>query len=451
MRRHGRAAIIVLLTSGAIVAQLKTLKPGWDLFSPQQDVQLGQEAKKQVEQQQPVVHDARITTYLQSLGQRLARSPHAGDWPFSFEAINDKNINAFALPGGPIFVNTATIIAADNEAQLAGVMAHEMSHIVLRHGTHQATKAQAIQLPAAIAGAVLGGGMLGQLGRMGIGLGANSLLLHYSRDAESQADYNGTEIMAEAGFNPVEMARFFEKLQSQGSEGRLAQFLSDHPTPGNRVKAVEEELQYIPQRKYSDNITGQFAQIRDYVRQIPPPAKGAGTGARAPAQSGSIQPSGNFRSYQAQDWQISYPDNWEVLGDQRGQSVTIAPRAGLVQGSNGGVGIGYGVTMSYYQPNGNKIDLARDTDALIQQLKQQNPSLQQASNVQRKRIAGTEATETRFSNNSPFQGQRETDVLLTVPRPQGLFYLIFIAPESEASSANNAFQTMLQSLRFAQS
>jgi beta-barrel assembly-enhancing protease len=451
MRRDVGAAIIVLLTSGAVVAQLKTLKPGWDLFSPQQDVQLGQEAKRQVEQQQPVVRDARITNYLQSLGQRLARSPHAGDWPFSFEAINDKNINAFALPGGPIFVNTATIIAADNEAQLAGVMSHEMSHIVLRHGTHQATKAQAIQLPAAIAGAVLGGGMMGQLGRLGIGLGANSLLLHYSRDAESQADYNGTEIMAEAGFNPVEMARFFEKLQSQGSEGRLAQFLSDHPTPGNRVKAVEEELQYIPQRKYSDNITGQFAQIRDYVRQIPPPAKGAGTTSRAPAQSGPIQPSGNFRSYQAQDWQISYPDNWEVLGDQQGQSVTIAPRAALVQGSNGGVGIGYGVTISYYQPNGNNINLARDTNALIQQLKQQNPSLQQVGNVQRKRVAGMEATETRFSNNSPFQGQRETDVLLTLPRPQGLFYLIFIAPESEASSSNNAFQTMLQSLRFAQS
>ena len=86
MRRHPGAVIIVLLTSGALVAQLKSLKPGWDLFSPQQDVQLGQEAKKQVEQQQPVVHDARITNYLQSLGQRLARSPHAGDWPFSFQA-----------------------------------------------------------------------------------------------------------------------------------------------------------------------------------------------------------------------------------------------------------------------------------------------------------------------------------------------------------------------------
>src|SRR4051812_45605377 len=185
MRRDIRAAVIVFLTGGVLLAQLKELKPGWNVFKPQQDIQLGKEAKQQVEQQQPVVHDARITNYLEGLGQRLARSPHAGDWPFSFQAINDKNINAFALPGGPMFVNTATIVAADNEAQLAGVMAHEMSHVVLRHGTHQATKAQALQLPAAIAGAVLGGGMMGQLGRLGIGLGANSLLLHYSRDAEA--------------------------------------------------------------------------------------------------------------------------------------------------------------------------------------------------------------------------------------------------------------------------
>ena len=449
MRRDIRAAVIVFLTGGVLLAQLKELKPGWNVFKPQQDIQLGKEAKQQVEQQQPVVHDARITNYLEGLGQRLARSPHAGDWPFSFQAINDKNINAFALPGGPMFVNTATIVAADNEAQLAGVMAHEMSHVVLRHGTHQATKAQALQLPAAIAGAVLGGGMMGQLGRLGIGLGANSLLLHYSRDAEAQADYNGTEIMADAGFNPIEMARFFEKLESQGSEGRLAQFLSDHPTPGNRVKAVEQEIQYLPQRNYRDNVTGQFAQIRDYVRQLPPPAKGPARGTGAAPQSGSIQPSANFRSYQGRDWQISYPDNWEVLGDQQGQSVTIAPRAGLVQGSNGSVSIGYGVTSSYYRPSSNNINLGRDTNDLIQHLQEQNPSLKQTGNVESKRIAGIEAAQTRLSNNSPFEGQRELDVLLTVPRPAGLFYLIFIAPESEASKASDAFQKMTQSLRFA--
>lgn len=448
MRRKAFSAATIFLCGGVLVAQLKTLKPGWDVFSPQQDVQLGQEAKAQVEQQMPVIRDGRITSYLHTLGQRLATSPHAGNWPFSFEAIYDKNINAFALPGGPIFINSATILAADNEAQLAGVMAHEMSHVVLRHGTHQATKAQGVQVMAAIAGGILGGGMLGQLGRLGIGLGANSVLLHYSRDAESQADYNGAEIMADAGYNPVEMARFFEKLESQGSEGRLAQFLSDHPTPGNRVKAVEQEIQYMPRKNYSDNLTGQFAPMRDYVRQLAPPSKGAAIGNGAAPQAGSVQPSGNFRTFQGQDYQIAYPDNWEVLGDQQGQSVTIAPRAGLVQEGNGAVSIGYGVTVSYYQPEENNIDLNRDTNDLIQHLKRQNPALKQTGNVESRRIAGIQATETRLTNNSPYRGQRETDVLLTVPRPEGLFYLIFIAPESEAARANAVFQQMAQSLRF---
>ncbi len=172
MKPRVLAAVTAVLVAGTLLGQLKTLKPGWNMFSTQQDVQLGQEAKAQVEQKMPVLHDGRVTTYLSSLGQRLARSPHAGDWPFSFAAISDKNINAFALPGGPVFINTATIVAADNEAQLAGVLAHEMSHIVLRHGTHQASKGQLIQLPAVLAGATLGNGILGQLGRLGIGLGA---------------------------------------------------------------------------------------------------------------------------------------------------------------------------------------------------------------------------------------------------------------------------------------
>ena len=153
--------VAVLLPVGAVSvwAQLKTLKPGFNLFSVQQDIQTGNEAKKQVESQMPVVHDARLTAYLTELGRRLQASPRAGNWPYQFQAINDKNINAFALPGGPILINTATILAADNEAQLAGVMAHEMSHVVLRHGTHEASKQRFIQIPAILASAAAGNSM----------------------------------------------------------------------------------------------------------------------------------------------------------------------------------------------------------------------------------------------------------------------------------------------------
>ncbi len=252
------------------VAELKTLKPGWNLFTPQQDVQLGQEAKAEVDKTKPIVHDARIDAYITELGKRLAASPRAGNFPFTFQVINDKNINAFALPGGPVFINSATIIAARNEAQLAGVIAHEMSHVALRHGTHEASKGRAVELIAGLAGATTGQSMLGSLARAGITLGANSMLLHYSREAESQADYNGAEIMADAGYNPVEMARFFQLLESKSSEGRIAQFLSDHPTPGNRVQAVEEEVSYMPKRDYRTD-SPEFHRIQALVKALPPP------------------------------------------------------------------------------------------------------------------------------------------------------------------------------------
>ena len=138
----------------------------------------------------PVVSDGQLQNYVERIGRKLVATGMAGDYPYSFKVVNDPSINAFALPGGPTFVNTGLLKSADNEAQVAGVMAHEISHVALRHGTNQASKANLIQLPAMLAGAVVGNGsMLGQLAQLGIGLGANSVLLKYSRNAESDAEF----------------------------------------------------------------------------------------------------------------------------------------------------------------------------------------------------------------------------------------------------------------------
>jgi beta-barrel assembly-enhancing protease len=268
---------VVLCAAVSASAQLRNLKPGFNLFTADQDVQLGKEARAEVEKSKPILHDARLNQYLDRLGQRLAASPKTGKFPFTFEVVSDRSINAFALPGGPVFVHTATIAAAQNEAQLAGVLAHEMSHVALRHGTHEASKAQALQTVAGLVGSAAGTGMMGQLAKMGIGLGANSMLLHYSRDAEAQADYNGAQVMGDAGYDPREMAKFFQLLETKGSDGRIAQFLSDHPTPGNRVAAVEKEVSYMPAKTYQTD-SPEFQRIRALVRTFPPP-----TPAPAPA------------------------------------------------------------------------------------------------------------------------------------------------------------------------
>jgi predicted Zn-dependent protease len=276
MNRVTRLASIVLVLSAlSALAQGPTqLKPGFNFFSKQQDIQLGQETAAQVREQATVIRDPTLTAYVNAVGKRLMASQEAtaSGFPFTFEVVADPSINAFALPGGPMFINTGLLRAVDNEAQLAGVMGHEMSHVILRHGTNQASKANLIELPAMLAGQIAGNeGMLGQLTQLGIGLGANSVLLKFSRTAESQADLMGSHLMAEAGYDPIELANFFEKLNAEGGS-QAPQFLSDHPNPANRSQAIEREAARLPYQTYGYQ-TGKFQQMKKEVATIhePPP------------------------------------------------------------------------------------------------------------------------------------------------------------------------------------
>jgi predicted Zn-dependent protease len=255
-------------------AQLKELRPGFNLFSAQQDVQMGKEAAAEVAKSMPVLNNEQLTDYLSKIGGRLAKSKHAGTFPFTFAVINDKNINAFALPGGPVFVNTGLIAVLDNESQLAGVLAHEMSHVALRHVTNQASKANLLQLGAMLADSALDKDSLwSRLGELTIGLGAESVLLKYSRNAETEADLNGARIMNEVGYDPVQMAQFFTKLEAEGhrDNSKLANFLSDHPTPGNRVAYVQAQNRYLPKTHYSETDPGALPGIKRIVAGLPPP------------------------------------------------------------------------------------------------------------------------------------------------------------------------------------
>jgi predicted Zn-dependent protease len=263
-----RRSVFPLLVAAAALAQIREPKPGFNLFSKEQDIQLGREAAAQVEKQYKIVDDAALAAYIKEVGDRLAGSRRAGGFPYSFKVVADDSINAFALPGGPMYIHTGLIAAADNEAQLAGVMAHEISHVALRHGTNQVSKANLIQLPAMLAAGAAGNGILGQLTQIGIGLGANSALLKFSRGAENQADYNGTLILDDAGYNPLEMARFFEKLETEsGRRSGVAEFFSSHPNPGNRRRAIEDLVRQLPRREYRPGGAG-FTRARETAARI---------------------------------------------------------------------------------------------------------------------------------------------------------------------------------------
>jgi predicted Zn-dependent protease len=271
LRQNRRIAAVCLLLAVAACASRKPgtpPTPGINFFSKEQDIQLGQELAAQARQQLPVVQDPYLQSYVDQIGRRLVSQPEAGGYPYSFSLVNEKSINAFALPGGPTFLHLGLFLNAENEAQVVGVMAHEIAHVALRHGTSQASKANLIQIPAMIASGIAGNAsVLGQLAQLGIGLGANSLLLNYSREAEREADALGARIMAGAGYNPIEMARFFERLEAEGG-ARGPEFFSSHPNPGNRVKLVQEEIRYLPQRQYTSGDPGEFQKAKARAAQL---------------------------------------------------------------------------------------------------------------------------------------------------------------------------------------
>ena len=425
------------------------LRPGFNLFSREQDIQLGQEASKQVLEKSRPVENQFLQSYVNRVGQRLAQQPEAraSGFNFQFTVLNDPQVNAFALPGGPMFIYTGLLKTVDTEGQLAGVMAHEMSHVILRHGTHEATKQQFISLPAALAGGLAGagGGMLGKLAQLGIGLGANSVLLKFSRTAESEADALGTHLMAEAGYDPMEMAHLFEKLES-ASGSRTPQILSDHPNPGNRVGAIEAEMRGLPRRPYGYS-TGEFAKAKAQLGSVP----AAPSGSSSFRSGAAAVPAGNaesgYRALRTRNFSVNVPANWQGSGGQDSDAATLAPQGGLVQGSGGQAQVGLGAILSYLPDEQLSGNLQRDTNDLIAHLHAQNPALRAAGGGQSVRVDGYEGLITRLSSESPFGGP-EAVQLLSVGTAQGLFYLAVIAPEAQARAVQPVFQEMLRTLKF---
>jgi beta-barrel assembly-enhancing protease len=226
------------------LADRTQLKPPWNMYSPQFDVQAGRQAAMQVLKTMPLCNDPKVDAYLTQLGMQLvAKLPTRGmEYPWEFHCVNTKEVNAFALPGGFVFVYRGLIEAADNEAQLTAVMGHELSHVALRHGTAQASKARLAQGAASLFSGLFGGSTGGALVSEGVAVGAIGALLHYSRSDESQADVMGTQVIYDVGYDPRAMAQFFEKLEALTKGQNPPQFLSDHPNPGNRIERVDEEI-----------------------------------------------------------------------------------------------------------------------------------------------------------------------------------------------------------------
>lgn len=439
-----------------LVAQTKTLRPGFNFFSKEQDVQLGREAAAQIEREVPILNNPEMEKWLNELARPLVSQPEAGDYPYTFKWVNDPNINAFALPGGPVYMNTGLLSHADNEGQVVGVLAHEIGHVALRHGTNQVSRANLFTIPAMIGSMAIGDrGMLSQLGQIGVGLGLNGVMMKYSRGAETQSDQLGALLMHRAGYNPLEMANFFEKLEAiAGNRSGAASWFSSHPNPGNRVEIVQKEILTFDRREY-DRDTGQFARFKAIAGKVPPPAapgtpgQSGGQGSAKvplPAQSSLEMPSTRTRNHTSASFEVAHPDNWQVSRAQQGEAVTIAPSYGQVQ-VNGGSALGYGAILNVHTgSNGQRLEEL--AGAIEQEVVRNNPGFQMTEEPMRIMVDGKRAILYMLSGPGPYQNVNETVVLAVIERKENeVVSAIFVAPERDYSRFEPAFKNMLRTVR----
>ena len=348
---------------------------------------------------------------------------------------------------------------------MAGVMAHELSHVVLRHGTAQATKQQStkFQLPAlggAILGSIIGGG-LGGVVAQGTQMGVGAWLLKYSREYETQADILGAQMMAKAGYDPRDLAGMFRTIERESGGSSGPQWLSSHPNPGNRYQRIEQEASRLQINQSASGVSSaEFNRVRSSLGKMPPAPTMAEIAEQASRkeQSGGRQypsdarieqrvenPSASYRSYSGGNlFKLSVPSNWEQFEDQ--SSVTFAPR-GAYGNSQGQSIFTHGAIAGVV--NAQTDNLEEASDRHIGALLQNNSYLQPQNRYQQGNIGGRRALSITLAGNSPATGRVEVvNVYTTMIGNGGMFYLINVVPREEYKNYQKAFNDILRSIRF---
>ena len=450
--------------------------PGFNLFSPKQDVELGRESAAQVEHQIPLLRDPAVEGPVEAIGRRLAAAAPGTKFPYQFRVTNLSDVNAFALPGGFLYVNRGLIELVPTEGQLAGVMAHEIAHVALRHQTNQVSKAYLARAGVGLLGGVLGGGNRSSatiIQTMG-GVGLNALFLRFSRTAESQADIVGAQIMARAGYDPREMADMFELLRRQAGRdpGRLERFLSDHPAPADREERVRQEAARLP-RANGSRAQGALPAVKAALRSDPPAvsmkqiSNAAGSPPPAPVP-GAIRiepPAARMRTFTQKNnvFSMDFPENWRPFEAREGYGVTIVPQGGVVETSGGEPSIVCGVVVNHYVPFEGTVNdrsgasgplegrsrLEDATNDLLRQTTHANPYLApERGSVRRVTAGGAPGISVDLSGRSPVTGQDERVRVVTRELSDGhVLYVLAILPGSETRSLGPTLDRMIASLR----
>ena len=485
-------AIAVSITATPLATYAQTpIKMHGNKFAPADDVKLGHEAAAEAEKQMQLVRDSELGGYLERVGQRLAAAiPQEFQHPefrYSFKVVNAKEINAFALPSGPMYVNSGMIVNARSEDEMAGVMAHEISHVALRHGTAQVTNAQKWQMLSGVLGAggqIFGGpiGSIAQMGSQGVGV----YLLKFSREYETEADLLGARIMANAGYDPRELANMFKTIESQGSGGGPS-FLSDHPSPKDRVAKINLEAQalqintasipdkhdfMVAQQRLTGRGGGQgftgSTQAYSNPGNSNQDAASANTGnhgyanpnsqpttmgnaANQPNANSSLpKPTGrvvatsaNYKSYKEGVFAVNIPDNWQELNEPDG--LWFAPQGGFGAVSGRSV-FTHGVSFGSIRLEGRAAQQA--TDEFIKSMTQGTGMRARGGYQPMNNIAGRNWQLITFDNSNEATNRPElVNIATTSLRTGDLLYMIAVCPTDEYPKYQSVFLTILRSIQ----
>ena len=443
--------------SAAAQTQVKVPK---NKYKIEEDIKLGRETAAEVEKKFPVLNDPEATAYLQYVGRRLVDAmPRQFQQPafqYNFKIINASDINAFALPGGPMYVNRGMIEAAKNEGEMAGVMAHEIAHVALRHGTAQATNRTSGWNRALGIGAILGGAILG--GETGASVGAalyaGFFLLPYSRDQETQADILGAQILAEADYDPNDLANMFRTIEKASGGSGGPDWFSTHPAPAKRYERIGQEARMLDVSDYPIKMTPDFERTQRRMASLPKTKTLAEF--EKNSQQGKPMPGGNvggggyrtrveFPSAMTRDvrngnWlYVQIPQNWRDFSDR--DSIQLAP-----DGAHGDKGISHGMVIGIYRSRYS--DVYSASQEYLDQLMRRNPYLRRASDFDRTSISRQTGYEIELEGVSPITGRRElVTVYTTELRDRDICYMITVVPENERYAYRNAFRGVLNSVR----
>lgn len=473
-----RKVALVAIAAGMLAAPAQVLaqadpKPGFNIFSVEQELELGRQAAAEVERQLPILRDSSVEGYVDEIVERLKAHAPGARYPYQIKVINAADLNAFALPGGYMYVNRGLIQAARTEGELAGVLAHEMAHVALRHATHQASKSYATQAGIGVLGGLLGLGrnrsVGGQVANIVGSVGLSALFMKFSRDDEHQADLVGSRMMHRAGYDPQDMARFFDLLQSmrKGNPGAVEQFFSSHPPPANRAQRIRAEAQRLG--PFQRREVGRLASVQGELRSLGPAPtmaqiqrgqvpRGSTTGRTTTGRvtPGRVEaPSGRFRRFTQDDdfFTLEYPDNWRVYEADQGLGVTIAPEGGIVEGPQGQAIVLYGVMINHYDPfeSGTLrggITLNEALDDLIAQVRRSNPHLRRSTAVRRGSLAGAPSLQTVLSGTSQVTGMEERVTVFVRELEDGhIIYALFVAPGRDYNALSPTFERMVRTLQ----